>query len=49
MIGIVIEKHDLPAEFPLQSPRGRHLSKQKPLRKKSAGLLAEADDRGASH
>jgi hypothetical protein len=45
VVAVVQEKYDFPADLFLQAPRRGDLGEQKPLRKKSARLLAEANDR----
>src|SRR5262249_45234944 len=49
VIAVVIEKNDFAAQFLLKPPRGLDFGEQKSPRKKTAGLLAEANDGRRGH
>ena len=46
VVAVVVEENDFAADFCLQPAGGQDFGNEKPLREKSAGLLAETDDRG---
>jgi hypothetical protein len=46
VVAVVQEEHDLAADLGLEAPGRHELGGEKASREKSAGLLAETDDRG---
>ena len=49
VVAVVVEEHDLAAEFRLEPPRSTDFRDQEAAREKAARLLAEADEGGGAH